>query len=187
MRVWFSHSSSHSSNWLEVAHFPTGEIASRIAKEVETWLQEVSDRNDDWWDGEDLSVHSDANDVVVSFYSNGGFDPLVDFLKDKGATKTSEEANSDRVTLTVKKPSWKEVDAVIVVLNLFRGRLLDPESYTLARVDRTESKRKRGSGALCIHSLQVYTEDYDHEEKKFRGQDISDLNKLGVQVECDDY
>ena len=35
--------------------------------------------------------------------------------------------------------------------------------------------------------MQVYTEDYDHDENKFRGQEISDLNKLGVQVECDDY
>ena len=144
MRVWFSHSSSHSSNWLEVAQFPTEEMASRIATEVEKWLGEVSDRNEEWWNGEDLNVHSDGNDVVVSFYADGGFDSLVDFLKEKGATKISEEADSERVTLTVTKPTWKEVDAVIVVLNLFRGRLFDSESYTLAKVERTESKAKEG-------------------------------------------
>ena len=187
MRVWFSHSSSHSSNWLEVAQFPTEEMASRIATEVEKWLGEVSDRNEEWWNGEDLNVHSDGNDVVVSFYADGGFDSLVDFLKEKGATKISEEADSERVTLTVTKPTWKEVDAVIVVLNLFRGRLFDSESYTLAKVERTESKGKKWNGVLCVHKLQVYTQDYDHDENKFRGQEISDLNKLGVQVESDDY
>jgi hypothetical protein len=187
MRVWLSHSSSHSSNWLEVAQFPNEEIANRVATEVEKWLGEVSDRNEEWWNGEDLHVHSDGNDVVVSFYADGGFDPLVDFLKEKGASKVSEEADSERVTLTITKPTWKEVDAVIVVLNLFRARLFDPDSYTLAKVDRTESKGKKGQRATCVHTLKVYTQDYDHDEQRFRGEEISDLNKLGVQVESDDY
>lgn len=175
MRVWFARASSHSSNCLEIATFEDEGNARKVRKALQAFAKRLAEAQSTDWGTDDFGVSIRGNRVIFSVYTSGDLDEVRDFLEGKGGDVT-ELADVTLVTFKVEKSCWREVDALVAVANLLRGRILDPTTYDSEVSERTERKGK------CSYTLEAYTDEYDYEEDVLRGESVSELRQMGIEV-----
>ncbi len=175
MRAWFARASSHSSNCLEIAKFGDEQDARKARRGLQAFAKRLAEEQSTDWGTDDFSVSIRGNRVIFSVYTSGDLDEVRSFLEERGGDVT-ELADVTLVTFKVEKPSWREVDALVAVANLLRGRILDPTTYDSEVSERTEKKGK------CIYTLEAYTDQYDYEENALRGESIDELSQMGIEV-----
>jgi len=178
MRFWFSRAASHSDNYVEVARFNGEEDAKKALNALKKFIEEKDEEHTDYdWDKNDARCDIDKDWLYFSVFTAGyGLDEVESIIIKNGGSVIASGAELCSITFTIEKPSWNEVKATIMVINLLHNKVLDPESYEASRV---EKKKKNGK---CIWSLEVITDCYDQDLNEVRGESLDELKKFGIDV-----
>ena len=178
MRFWFSRAASHSDNYVEVARFNGEEDAKKALNTLKKLIEKACKDGSDYdWGRYSTGCHVDKDWLYFSVFTAGyGLDEVESIIIKNGGSVIASGAELCLITFTIEKPSWNEVKATIMVINLLHNKVLDPESYETSRV---EKKKKNGK---CIWSLEVITDCYDQDLNEVRGESLDELKKFGIDV-----
>jgi hypothetical protein len=182
MRFWFSRAASHSNDYLEVGKFKSAEQAKKALEAIKKFIEEVDNNPSDYdWHSQDASYGVDGKRVYFSTYTAGyGLDEVESIIEREGGKVVACGSGLHSISFTIEKPSWNELKATIMVINLLHNKVLDPESYQDSIIKKS---RKDGK---CIWTLKALTDNYDEDLIKIHGVSLDDLEQLGVRVSIDE-
>ena len=182
MKFWFSRASSHSEIYCEVARFDSAEQAEKAANALRAFVREVDQNYKDYdWSEDDANCRVAGDRLCFSVYTAGyGLDEVDSIIEKEGGKVVAEGNELHSVSFTVTKQSWNEVNATVMVVNLLHDRVLDPESYLDAWVNKSKKE-----GGKCVWTLEAITDSYDDDSGEVNGVSFEELRQLGIIVSAD--
>jgi hypothetical protein len=190
VRAWKSHSSSHSSDVLIVANFPTAKDAAWAAEVVASWADD-SDSNDFDKDFEESMVYHEGKTAISSFYSESdeALNHIRVLFKEDGATDVWQAVAPRYVSVSIGGPTMKDAESRLASLPLPYGGVFDSHNYIMGSshwVERTDGTCVYTTGGF-LDEKDLRTKGYDEgvEEERIErilDAEVSELKRLGCSV-----
>ncbi|MDV3293440.1 MAG: hypothetical protein LYZ70_04140 [Nitrososphaerales archaeon] len=180
MKFWFARASSHSDTYVEVAQFDDGTAARRAVRALKAFIESVDRDNTTDWGKEDASCNAVGDRLYFSVYTAGsGLDEVESLIEKQGGKVVASGTYLHSISFTITKPSWNEVKAAVMVVNLLHNRVLDRGSYMDGKVRKSTEEGK------CVWTLDAITDYYDEDSNQVREESLDELMRLGVGVSVD--
>ncbi|HME18257.1 MAG TPA: hypothetical protein VKF15_00780 [Nitrososphaerales archaeon] len=192
VRVWYSHASSHSSDVLVVAEFPTAKDAMWAVEVVQNWVDDPFSRKEFDKDFEDPLVYHEGKTAISCFYSQSeeAVDHVCDLLKKDGALEIRKAWSPWFLSISVEGATMKEVESKLSSFPSSCKGVFDSQKYI--RGNSCWRLRAGGryvyttSGFLLEENLRLSDSDDNasgrEQPEGVLGAEVSELRKLGCSI-----
>jgi len=129
--------SSHSDEYTIIAKYPSKRVAKKALDEVLKRIEEPEEHVD--WPSGDVSAYVEDNKVIVTVYTAGYLDPLLDAIREAEPLSEETYRNYQELQIRVEVPEGMTLDEAMLVFdedeakvaNFLKATAGDPEHVTI--------------------------------------------------------